>query len=97
MNIAGTRGITRSRVPLMAMLALAATIGLLGCAGDDGRDGADPADPADPIGPTGPTGPIVPPTVDIQDGGPVTIGNGSALTAGADRGDRRTRRNHRQR
>ena len=82
MNIAGTRGITRSRVPLMAMLALAATIGLAGCAGDNGRGGADPADPADPIGPTGPTGPVVPPTVDIEDGGPVTIGNGSALTAG---------------
>lgn len=81
MKIAGTRGITRSRVPLMAMLALAATIGVAGCAGDSGRGGADPAGPADPVGPTGPTGPTVPPTVGIEDGGPVTIGNGSTLTA----------------
>ena len=81
MKIAGARGITRSRVPLIAALALAATIGLAGCEGDSGRDNAGPEGPAGPIGPTGPTGPTVPPTVGIEDGGPVTIGNGSTLTA----------------
>ena len=40
MKFAGARGITRTRVPLIAMLALAATIGLAGCEGDDGKDGA---------------------------------------------------------
>jgi OmcA/MtrC family decaheme c-type cytochrome len=82
MKIAGARGITRSRVPLIAMLALAATIGLAGCEGDRGETTGGPSGPADPIGPTGPTGPTVPPTVGIEDGGPVTIGNGSTLTAG---------------
>ncbi len=33
------------------------------------------------VGPTGPTGPTVPPTVPIEDGGPVTIGDGTTLTA----------------
>jgi len=63
MKFAGTRGITRSRVPLIAMLALAA-FGMAGCDGDDGRDGADgtnglpgPTGPAGPTGPTGPAGP----------------------------------------
>ena len=82
MKIAGARGITRSRVPLIAALALAATIGLAGCEGDRGEATTGPSGPAGPVGPTGPTGPTVPPTVDIEDGGPVTIGNGSTLTAG---------------
>ena len=81
MNIAGARGITRSRVPLMAMLALAATIGLAGCNGDAGKDTTGPTGPTGPVGPTGPTGPTVPPTVPIVDGGPVTIGDGTTLTA----------------
>lgn len=81
MRIAGTRGITRSRVPLVAMLALAATVGLAGCSGDSGREPTEPAGPAGPVGPTGPTGPTVPPVVGIEDGGPVTIGDGTALTA----------------
>jgi len=51
------RGITRSRVPLIAVLALAA-IGIVGCSGDDGKTG--PAGPASTVpGPTGPTGPGV--------------------------------------
>jgi len=68
MKFAGARGITRSRVPLIAMLALAATIGLAGCEGDDGKDGAPgtpgaagptgPTGPTGPAGPTGPTGPV---------------------------------------
>jgi len=65
----------------MAMLALAATIGLTGCEGDNGQAKTDPSGPAGPIGPTGPTGPTVPPVVGIEDGGPVTIGDGTALTA----------------
>ena len=70
MKFAGARGITRSRVPLIAMLALAATIGLAGCEGDDGKDGAPgapgapgatgPAGPTGPTGATGPTGPTGP-------------------------------------
>jgi OmcA/MtrC family decaheme c-type cytochrome len=68
MRFAGARGITRSRVPLIAMLALAGTIGLAGCEGDDGRDGAQgPTGPAStvpgPTGPTGPTGPAGQPVV----------------------------------
>ena len=63
MRFSGTRGITRSRVPLIAMLALAA-IGMAGCDGDDGKDGSDgsagPTGPAGPAGPTGPTGPAGP-------------------------------------
>ena len=39
MKFAGARGITRSRMPLIAMLALAA-FGMAGCDGDDGKDGA---------------------------------------------------------
>lgn len=70
MRFSGARGITRSRVPLIAMLALAATIGLAGCSGDDGKDGAAGAPgangapgatgPAGPTGATGPTGPAGP-------------------------------------
>jgi hypothetical protein len=68
MRFAGARGITRSRVPLIAMLALAGTIGLAGCEGDDGKDGAiGPTGPAStvpgPTGPTGPTGPAGQPVV----------------------------------
>lgn len=61
MKFAGARGITRTRVPFIALLALAATIGLAGCEGDDGRDGATgatgPTGPSGPPGATGPTGP----------------------------------------
>jgi OmcA/MtrC family decaheme c-type cytochrome len=64
MKFAGARGITRSRVPLIAMLALAA-FGMAGCDGDDGKDGAagpaGPSGPAGPTGPAGPSGPGVPP------------------------------------
>ena len=81
MRIAGARGITRSRVPLIAMLALAAAVGLAGCSGDSGREKDEPSGPAGPVGPTGPTGPTVPPVVGIEDGGPVTIGDGTTLTA----------------
>jgi OmcA/MtrC family decaheme c-type cytochrome len=64
------------------MLALAATIGLAGCDGDSvGDAAAGPTGPTGGVGPTGPTGPTVPPVPDIGQGGPVTIGNGSALTA----------------
>lgn len=80
MKVAGARGITRSRIPLIAMLALAATVGLAGCEGDRASDATGPAGPVGPVGPTGPTGPTVPPTVSIEDGGPVTVGNGSTLT-----------------
>ena len=55
---------TRSRMPLIAMLALAAAIGLAGCSGDDGNNGATgpsggigATGPTGPVGPTGPTGP----------------------------------------
>jgi OmcA/MtrC family decaheme c-type cytochrome len=68
MKFAGARGITRSRVPLIAMLALAATLGLAGCEGDDGKDGAagtpgapgapGPEGPTGPAGPAGPAGPV---------------------------------------
>ena len=81
MKVAGARGITRSRIPLIAMLALAATIGLAGCEGDNGDDATGPSGPTGPVGPTGPTGPTVPPVVGIEDGGPVTIGDGTTLTA----------------
>ncbi len=64
MKFAGARGITRSRVPIIAMLALAATIGLAGCEGDDGKDGADSTVPG-PVGPAGPTGPAGP-SVGVQ-------------------------------
>jgi hypothetical protein len=68
MKFAGAHGITRSRVPLIAMLALAGAIGLAGCEGDDGKDGAiGPTGPAStvpgPTGPTGPTGPAGQPVV----------------------------------
>ena len=65
MKFAGTRGITRSRVPFIAMLALAATLGLAGCDGDDGKDGAagtpgapGAPGPEGPAGPAGPAGPV---------------------------------------
>ena len=48
MKVAGARGMTRSRIPLIAMLALAATMGLAGCDGDSVNDA---------VGPTGPVGP----------------------------------------
>jgi hypothetical protein len=82
MKIAGARGVARSRLPLIAMMALAAGIGLAGCDGDSVNDvAAGPSGPTGPVGPTGPTGPTVPPTVPIEDGGPVTIGDGTTLTA----------------
>lgn len=81
MKIAGARGLTRSRLPLIAVLALAATIGLAGCSGDSADDVAGSTGPTGPVGPTGPTGPTVPPTVPIESGGPVTIGDGTPLTA----------------
>ena len=78
MNIAGARGITRSRVPLLALMAMAA-IGLAACTGDDGKTGSPgPTGPTGPGGGVGPTGPTTPPS--IEAGGPVAIGNGSALT-----------------
>ena len=82
MNTAGARGVARSRLPLIALLALAATLGLAGCDGDSVNDvAAGPTGPTGPVGPTGPTGPTVPPTVPIESGGPVTIGDGTTLTA----------------
>ena len=79
MKFAGARGITRSRVPLIAMLALAATLGLAGCDGDDGADGAQGS--AGPQGPAGPAGPPGGGSVGIEAGGDVTLGDGTALTA----------------
>jgi len=58
MTLATPRGITRSRVALLAMLALAA-IGVAGCTGDDGKTG--PQGPPGSGGGTGPTGPGGPP------------------------------------
>ncbi len=86
MKFAGARGITRTRVPLIAMLALAATIGLAGCEGDDGKDGqagapGTPGTPGatGPIGPTGPTGPVGPSaTVEPRESCGVCHANGSA-------------------
>jgi OmcA/MtrC family decaheme c-type cytochrome len=81
MKIAGARVFTRSRVPLIAMLALAATIGMSGCDNNDKDNGAvGPTGPVGPVGPTGPTGPTVPPSVPIDQGGSVTIGDGTTLT-----------------
>lgn len=72
------RGVTRSRVSILALMAVAA-IGIAGCSGDGGKTGATgPTGPTGPGGP-GPTGPATPPS--IEAGGPVAIGNGSALTA----------------
>jgi len=71
------RGVARSRVSLLALMAVAA-IGIAGCSGDSGKSGAPgPTGPTGPGGP-GPTGPATPPS--IEAGGPVAIGNGSALT-----------------
>lgn len=79
MKFSSARGLSRSRLPLMAMLALAATIGLAGCEGDGGGS-ASPVDGGS--GGTGPTGPTGPSDVPISQGGPVrNIGTGSALTA----------------
>jgi len=86
MKFAGARGITRTRVPLIAMLALAATIGLAGCEGDDGKDGlaGTPGTPGTPgatgpIGPTGPTGPVGPSaTIEPRESCGVCHANGSA-------------------
>ncbi len=85
MKPASTRGLTRSRVSALALIALTA-IGIAACSGDDGKNGAigptgptGPAGGVGPTGPTGPTGPGTPPS--IEAGGPVVIGDGSALTA----------------
>jgi OmcA/MtrC family decaheme c-type cytochrome len=69
MKTAGAREISSSRAPFIALLVLAA-IGVAGCEGDNGEDSI-----------TGPTGPTVPPVIGIEDGGPVTIGDGTTLTA----------------
>lgn len=75
-----TRGITRSRVPLIALLALAA-VGMAGCSGEDGKTGATgPQGPGGGTGPTGPTGPGTTPGPSIEQGGTVIIGNGSTLS-----------------
>ena len=79
MKFFSAQGGRKSRVPLVAMLALAA-LGVAGCTGDDGKSGGPgPTGPTGPGGGIGPTGPTSPPS--IIAGGPVTIGNGSALTA----------------
>lgn len=90
MKSAGARGITRSRVPLIAMLALAASIGLSGCEGDDGKDGSDgsagptgpsgPSGPTGPVGPTGPTGPAGPGTVTNTEVGGLMRGSISQIS-----------------
>ena len=60
MKAATSRGITRSRVSLLALMALGA-IGMAGCSGDDGNNGATgPTGPSGGAGPTGPTGPSGP-------------------------------------
>jgi OmcA/MtrC family decaheme c-type cytochrome len=72
------RGVTRSRVSLLALMAVTA-IGIAGCSGSGGKSGAPgPTGPTGPGGGPGPTGPATPPS--IEAGGPVEIGNGSALT-----------------
>ncbi len=58
MTISSARGITRSRVALLAMMALTA-IGMSACSSSDGKDGAN-GQPGAP-GATGPTGPAGPP------------------------------------
>lgn len=79
MKFGTVRGMTRSRVPLLALMAMAA-IGIAGCSGDDGKTGTvGPTGPTGPGGGVGPTGPTAPPS--IEAGGPVAIGDGSALTA----------------
>ena len=52
MKFGTARGITRSRVPLLAMLALAAG-GIAGCSGDGASGGSGQVGP---VGPTGPSG-----------------------------------------
>jgi OmcA/MtrC family decaheme c-type cytochrome len=52
MKFGTARGITRSRVPLLALLALAAG-GLAGCSGDGASGGSGSVGP---VGPTGPSG-----------------------------------------
>ncbi len=79
MKFGTARGMTRSRVPLLALMAMAAG-GLAGCSGEDGSTGpVGPTGPTGPGGGIGPTGPTTPPS--IEAGGPVAIGNGSTLTA----------------
>ena len=87
MKIAGARGITRSRVPMIAMLALAATIGLAGCSGDDGDDGdtgsqgpGGATGPTGPAGPTGPTGPAAPGTPTTGDSAGLLRGDITSIT-----------------
>jgi OmcA/MtrC family decaheme c-type cytochrome len=79
MRFSSTRGITKSRVALIAMMAISA-LGAAGCTGDQGSQGEQ--GPPGPVGPpgggggnTGPTGPT-----GIEQGGNVSLGNGSALT-----------------
>jgi OmcA/MtrC family decaheme c-type cytochrome len=79
MNSGTVRGVARSRVSLLALMAVTA-IGIAGCSGGSGKNGAPgPTGPTGPSGGPGPTGPATPPS--ILAGGPVEIGNGSALTA----------------
>jgi len=60
MRFTGARGITRSRLLLIAFTAVAA-FGIAGCEGDDANDGgAGPSGPTGPTGPSGPTGPTGP-------------------------------------
>jgi len=81
MNSFSARGITRSRVPFIALLALTATIGLAGCEGDSVRSGG-PSGPPDSGGGTGPTGPTGPADVPIVLGGDVkNVGTGAGLSA----------------
>ena len=88
MRLAALRGVTRSRIPLVALIALAA--GVAGCTGDKGSTGAPgatgpastvpgPTGPAGATGATGASGASAPLT--IEQGAAVVIGDGSTLTA----------------
>ena len=78
MKPSSARTMTRSRMPLIALLALAASLGLAGCENDGGPAGPGGGD----TGQTGPTGPTGPADVPISLGGDVAnTGNGAALTA----------------
>jgi len=81
MKSSSARSVTRSRVPMIALLALAASIGLAACGTDNPARG--PAGPGDGgSGQTGPSGPTGPADVPIALGGDVkNVGTGSALTA----------------
>jgi len=81
MKVAGARGITRSRIPLIAVMALAA-IGMAGCSGEDGQAG--PVGPTGPGGGVGPTGPTGSTEVPIEQGGPAKIGDGTTVTLTAE-------------